>query len=166
MGVRNCAEIGENLQKIMARLMSNDKLVNLLYYTDKDPLNFETHPILDSDRKKNEIYNNLIKIIPRVSDKDNAQSIIVIRVNSGTAIPENNEFREIDLSIEVFVPITQWMIKDTNLRPFAILGQIQESLQNKTINGLGKLQGGDFELAFITEEVSCYTTHYSLINYV
>ena len=39
MGVRNCREIGENLQKIVARLMANDRLVNLLYYTDKDPLN-------------------------------------------------------------------------------------------------------------------------------
>jgi hypothetical protein len=39
MGVRNCAEIGENLQKIVKRLLANDNLVNLLYYTDKDPLN-------------------------------------------------------------------------------------------------------------------------------
>jgi hypothetical protein len=39
MGVRNCREIGENLQKIVTRLMANDRLVNLLYYTDKDPLN-------------------------------------------------------------------------------------------------------------------------------
>jgi hypothetical protein len=38
MGVRNCREIGENLQKIVNRLMANDRLVNLLYYTDKDPL--------------------------------------------------------------------------------------------------------------------------------
>ena len=34
MAVRNCAEIGENLQKIVKRLMANDNFVNLLYYTD------------------------------------------------------------------------------------------------------------------------------------
>jgi hypothetical protein len=38
MGVRNCKELGENLQKIVRRLMANDNLVNLLYYSDKDPL--------------------------------------------------------------------------------------------------------------------------------
>ncbi len=38
MSVRNCSEIGENLQKIVTRLMANDELVNLLYYSDKDPL--------------------------------------------------------------------------------------------------------------------------------
>jgi len=39
MAVRHCRELGENLQKIVTRLMANDRLVNLLYYTDKDPLN-------------------------------------------------------------------------------------------------------------------------------
>ena len=35
MSVRNNAELGENLQKIVARLMANDNLVKYLYYTDK-----------------------------------------------------------------------------------------------------------------------------------
>ena len=34
MGVRNCAEIGDNLKKIVERLLSNDDLINLLDYTD------------------------------------------------------------------------------------------------------------------------------------
>jgi len=38
MGIRNCAEIGENIYKIMARLLANDDLVKLLYYDSKDPL--------------------------------------------------------------------------------------------------------------------------------
>ena len=49
MGVRNCAEIGENLQKIMTRLMANDNLVNLLYYTNKDPL---SQPHLTEEEKR------------------------------------------------------------------------------------------------------------------
>ena len=32
MAVRNCGEMGENLQKIVSRLLANDNLVNLLYY--------------------------------------------------------------------------------------------------------------------------------------
>jgi hypothetical protein len=41
MGVRNCADIGDNLMKIMKRLLANQNLLKLLYYTDKDPLNGE-----------------------------------------------------------------------------------------------------------------------------
>jgi hypothetical protein len=68
----------------------------------------------------------------------------------------NTEFRNIKISVEVFVPLTQWIIKDTNLRPFAILGEIEKSLQGKSINGLGKIEGGDFALNFLTEEIGAY----------
>ena len=49
MGVRNCRDIGENLQKIVSRLMANDTLVNLLYYTGKDPY---SEPSLSQEEKK------------------------------------------------------------------------------------------------------------------
>jgi hypothetical protein len=53
MGVRNCQEIGENLQKIVKRLLANDNLVKLLYYTDKDPL---SQPLLTEEDKKEKIF--------------------------------------------------------------------------------------------------------------
>jgi hypothetical protein len=37
MSVRNCAELGENIQKIVKRLIANDDLVKLLYYESDDP---------------------------------------------------------------------------------------------------------------------------------
>jgi hypothetical protein len=49
------------------------------------------------------------------------------------------------------------MIKDSNLRPFAILGEVQNSLEGKTINGLGKIAGGDFELTRLTDKTSIYS---------
>jgi hypothetical protein len=153
MGVRNCAEIGENLQKIMKRLMANDDLVNLLYYTDKDPLN---QPHLTDEEKREKIYEKLIKIIPVVEPRDDEKSVIAIRVIGGNKLSSNTEFRNVKFSIEVFVPMTAWIFKNTNLRPFAILGEIEKSLQGKSINGLGKIEGGDFDLSFLTKEMSCY----------
>ena len=38
MAVRNCVELGENLQKIVKRLLANDDLVKLLYYEQDDPM--------------------------------------------------------------------------------------------------------------------------------
>lgn len=162
MGVRNCEEIGINLQKIVTRLMANDDLVNLLYYTDKDPLN---QPHLTSDQKKKEVYEKLIKIIPRVGPKETAHSIISIRVISGKKLNSNTEFKNVKIGIEVFVPLTQWIIKDTNLRPFAILGQIQKTLDGKTVNGLGKMEGGDFDLNFLTEEIGAYEQTFWITDY-
>lgn len=162
MGVRNCAEVGENLQKIVTRLMANDNLVNLLYYTNKDPLN---QPYLTDQEKKEKIFEKLIKIIPRVGSKEDASSIIAIRVISGHKMNSNSEFKDVKIGIEVFVPLTQWIIKDTNLRPFAILGEIEKSLNEKTINGLGKLRGGDFDLNFLTEEIGAYEQTFWITSY-
>jgi hypothetical protein len=153
MGVRNCREIGENLQKIVKRLMANDNLVKLLYYTDKNPL---SQPSLTQEQKQKEIFEKLIKVVPRIGPKETAHSMVAIRVTNGSKLGSNTEFRNVKISIEVFVPLTQWIIKDTNLRPFAILGEIEESLEGKTVNGLGKLEGGDFDLSFLTEEIGVY----------
>ena len=45
------------------------------------------------------------------------------------------------------------------------MGEIQESLNGKTINGLGKMTGGDFDLNFLSDEISCYVQSFSLISY-
>lgn len=162
MGVRNCAEIGENLQKIVKRLMANDELVNLLYYSDKDPL---SQPALTDEQKQREVFEKLIKVVPRVGPKENAKSILVVTVLKGNTNSENSEFRNVQIRVEVFVPMTQWLLKNSNLRPFAILGEVQKSLSDKTINGLGKMRGGDFEVNFFSEEISCYSQYFNIVTY-
>ena len=136
MAVRNCEDIGVNLQKIISLLMNNNTLVNLLYYEGKDPIN---EPNLTIKEKQELVYEKLIKVVPRVGPKDTAKSVIAARVVSGKPIYNNDEFKSVRIEIENFVPLTQWIIKDDNLRPFAIMGEIQKSLDKKTINGLGKM---------------------------
>jgi len=114
---------------------------------------------------KDEVFEKLIKIIPRVGPKETAHSIIVLRVVRGTSNSGNNEFRDFRIDIEVFVPLTQWIIKDSNLRPFAIMGQIHKSLNGKTVEGLGRISGGDFQVNFLTEEMSCYEMNYYITSY-
>lgn len=160
--VRNYIELGENLQKIVKKLMENQNLLKLLYYTDKDPL---SQPNLTSEQKKEEVFEKLIKIVPRVGPKDTAQSLISMRVVHGDTIPQNKEFMNITLAFEVFVPLTQWMIKDTNLRPFAILGEIKKSLDGCLVNGLGRIDGGDFDINFLTDEISCYEQVFYITQY-
>lgn len=162
MGVRNCRDLGENAQKIIKRLMANQKLVKLLYYTDPDPLN---QPDLTSEQIREEVYEKLIKITPRVGPKETSHSIVTMRITRARKNLENSEFKDVNISIEIFVPLTQWIIKDVQLRPFAILGEIQESLDGKKINGLGKLEGGEFDLNFLTEEISAYEQFFYLTSY-
>ena len=162
MGVRNCADLGENLYTIYERLSSNKDLVKLLYYTNKDPLSSAD---LTSEQIKNEVFEKLIKIVPRVGPKETAKSVISIRIARGEQDDSNNEFKVVKICIESFVPLTQWIIKDINLRPFKIMGEIMKSLNGKRINGLGQMVGGDFELNFLTEEISCYQQVFYITTY-
>ena len=162
MPTRNLSDLGLNLQKIITRLQSNQNLVKLLYYTDKDPYSGAD---LSSQDIKDKVYEKLIKVVPRVGPKETATSVIALRVVNGISNSGNNEFRNFTIGIEVFVPLTQWFIKDSNLRPFAIMGEIHKSLNNKTIDGLGKMVGGDFQINFLTDEISCYEMTYEIVSY-
>ena len=162
MTTRNLEDLGPNLQKIVTRLQANQTLLKLLYYTGKDPYSSED---LTPAQIKTEVFEKLIKVVPRVGPKETATSVIALRVVRGLSNPGNNEFRDFQIAIEVFVPLTQWFIKDSNLRPFAIMGEIHKSLNNKTIDGLGKMVGGDFQINFLTDEISCYEMTYNITSY-
>ena len=162
MTVRNCSDIGVNAQYIIKRLLANQDLLKLLYYTDKDPL---SHDDLTPEQIQDEVFEKLIKVVPRVGPKETAHSIVALRIARARGLASNNEFKAVNISLEVFVPMTQWIIKDTNLRPFAIMGEIQKSLNGKKIEGLGKLTGGDFSLNFLTEEISAYEQTFVLTSY-
>jgi len=159
---RNLGELGLNLQKIVKRFLANQNLLKLLYYTGKDPLN---EPDLDEETIKKEVYNKLVKVIPRVDPKETATSLIALRVVEGSINPNNNEFRDIEIAIEIFVPLTQWFIKDTNMRPFCIISEILNTINDKRINGLGRIEGGDFALNFLTDEISCYEMVFRITQY-
>ena len=81
MNVRNCTDIGVNAQYIVKRLLANQNLLKLLYYTDKDPL---SHEDLTQEQIQNEIFEKLVKIVPRVGPKETAHSIIAVRIARAT----------------------------------------------------------------------------------
>ena len=85
MSVRNCGELGLNLQKIVTRLLNNDDLIKLLYYVDKDPL---SQPILTKEEKQKNIYEKLLRITPRVSEDENNQSYVVVMLPMGQKLVE------------------------------------------------------------------------------
>ena len=162
MSVRNCGELGLNLQAIVKRLLANDELVKLLYYEDQDPL---SHEPIDQKQKDTVVFGDLIRVIPRVVEDDSNKSIVVIYVGSGRKDKANSEFKTVNFIVDVFVPLDSWVIKNSNLRPFAILGEIQKSLEGKKINGLGEISGGDFELTKLTDKSSIYSQTFSIVEY-
>lgn len=162
MGVRNCGELGINLQRIVSRLLANNDLIKLLYYNDIDPL---SRMELTQQEKQTKIYQKLIRIVPHLGELGETQSALLVYINGANNYSDNTEFKNIRISIDVVTPLNTWIIKDSNLRPFSIIGEVQKSLDGKVINGLGTLRDNGFSLVSLTEETSIYKINYELTDY-
>lgn len=161
MATRNFGEMGINLQKICTRLLANNRLLKLLEFADGDPFG---HEDLTQEQAQSKLHD-LIKVVPKSGTHEDSRSRLAIYVPRGQVISGNSEFRNITIAVDIFVPLNTWIIKDSNLRPFAIMGEVQTSLDGKTINGLGKMECGGFDLVLLTEEMSVYRQTFTITDY-
>lgn len=161
--VKHLEEIGKNSINIVKRLLTNQNLLRYLEYTDKDPLNTEKQDIAAKDAYKDGS-NGTVRIVPVIPNKEDSKSIVVFRILKG--VPTlNTDFTDIHFSIEVFVPTTQWIMKGELLRPYAIMGEVEKTLDNKIINGLGKISNNGFSVQYLTEEMSVFVINYSITQF-
>lgn len=157
MAVRDCQELGSNLFKIALRLLNNQRLCKYLKYTDANPLD---NP--DFKNPVKEILHHNIKVVPLVNvDENTTEGTICVVYDSGE-VNSNAEFDDIFLSVLIYTPLREWQINDMNLRPFLIMSEIEKSIKNKTIDGLGKLKYNGFKLKLVTDDISCYQMLFSL----
>lgn len=156
MAIRNSQELGDNLFLIARRLADNNNLCRLLINTDFNPL---STPVENTAA----LLNKNILVVPRVDERDfHLDSKIAILFNGGNVNNENDEFKDLQLNIMIFCPFDSWIINSNNLRPFMIMSEIEKSLKNKRINGIGVLKYTGFELTTVTDDTSCYTMTFEI----
>lgn len=155
----NGRDLGPNLMLMVKRLLENQTLLKLLYYEGKNPLGEEDI----SDTK--DFLHKYFRVVPRVGIQENSESKIAFLLTDGIIDNKNIDYHDLFLNIYIYTPLEQWLIEDVNFRPFLIMSEIQKSLIGKQFHGLGVVEGGNFHLDMITDEMSCYiltlkfTTH-------
>lgn len=153
-------EHGPNLIRLAKKLLQNDNLLMLLQNTDLDPLNKNTHPEKIDGLK---LFNNLIKVVPFVDAEDQSlTSKIVILFSDGDISNSNYDNENIEVIIQVFCPLRTWLIAGDSIRPFAIMSEIRQSLQDKRINGLGEIKYNSFSLSNLSSEMGCYAMRFNI----
>ena len=60
------------------------------------------------------------------------------------------------MELLIYTPLSTWIINDENLRPFLVMSEIEESLKDKRMNGVGTLKYKGFEIQTLTDTLSCY----------
>lgn len=124
----------KDLGIIINTILKNKRLKKLLYYTTKDCME---KPDLDDDQTLELIEKN-IKITPKIEiDKEVYNYVVVLQ--DGFTPSENPEFRDNLIIFLIMCHNSQWKLKDFALRPYKIAGEIDQSLNNKRLTGIGTL---------------------------
>ena len=150
MAIRNSQELGSNLFLVAKRLLENNRLCRLLVNSNVNPLDI---PINDSFS----LLNKNIKVVPKIDESEfNQESKLALVFPRGSLNDDNEEFKIVEMHILVYTTLDTWIINDENLRPFMIMSEIEKSLKNKRINGIGTMKYKGFDLSTLTDKLSCY----------
>lgn len=136
MEQRRFAIMGQNLFVILSKLMRNQRLCRLLYYTDKDPLSTDK-----ADVSGQLLVNKNLLVIPKQPDDlQTKENFVVIMFDSFYMNPVNKEFKVGSVQLSIVCPYDEWMLDTNSLRPYLIMEEIDKELNEQKINGIGKLE--------------------------
>ena len=124
--------INKDMRLIVDKILSNDRLCKLLYYTTKDALNKPNK----TDEEKLGLFKNNIKIIPKLYVDKEVLNYIVISFDN--FVPSNNpQFRNNRNEFDILCHMDQWQLKDFDLRPYRIAAELDHMFANTKLTGIG-----------------------------
>ena len=121
---------------IMNKILSNKNLLKLLHYTTPD---WKSQPDLTAAQIKDLFEKKVISNVPKVDVKETKQNYLRITYDSFTPNQTNPEYRDHLVEIKIICHFDDWDIKDFELRPYRIAGEIDSMLDNEHLTGIGVL---------------------------
>lgn len=128
--------IQKDLELITAKILKNERLKRLLFYTTPDALE---RPRI-SEAESFNLFKQNIKIIPKFEIDGSVLNYLVIGFDNFVPNAENPEFRDNIVSFEIVCHIDQWDLKNFKLRPYLIAAEIDSMLNGKHLTGIGNLE--------------------------
>lgn len=127
--------INKDMRLLVDKILSNDRLCKMLFYTTKDALDKEKI----TDEEKIALFKKNIKIVPKMYvDKEVLNYIWIKFDNFYTS--ENPEFRNNTVEFDIVCHFDQWLMKDYDLRPYRIAAELDSMLDKKRLTGIGKVE--------------------------
>ncbi len=147
--------MGEDIFKIVNKLLQNQNLLKLIKYTDRDPL---SHPDIPQDEIDKMLHKNIL-ITPKIPDEDQDKNCyIIILLDKYIVDPQNADFKIATVRFDVLCPMDRWVVNGKSLRPYLMMNEIDKEFNEKKLAGIGNL-------SFISSNrlvVSPYLSGYSL----
>lgn len=128
--------VEKDMEIITNKILKNERLKRLLYYTTKDALD---KPNIGED-KSLELFGKNIKIVPKLYIDEEVLNYLIIDFDDFTPNKENPEFRDNTISFDIICHYDQWQLNGFALRPYKIAAELDSMFNNKHLTGIGKLE--------------------------
>lgn len=130
---------------IIDKILHNQRLLKMLYYTQKDCL---SAPDLNQAQILSMI-NNQIKLVPYLQITPECPIYILILMDNFVPNATNPEFRDCNIIFCILCHPDHWNLGNFQLRPQKIAGELDAMFNNQKLTGIGTLQlvqGGNLTL--------------------
>lgn len=149
--------MGEDIFKIVEKLQSNQNLLKLLKFTDKNPL---THPDLTQEEIDEMLHKNLL-IVPKIPDEDeNKNCYIVVLLDTYEVDEINSDFKLVKIRFDVVCPFDKWVINNKSLRPYLIMNELDKMFNEQKLSGIGNLSFIKANRLVVSPYLGGYTLNY------
>lgn len=128
--------VQKDLNLIVSKIMQNDRLKKMLFYTTKDCLD---KPKLTEDETL-DLFGRQIKIVPKLEIDSDVLNYLIVTFNDFIPNATNPEFRDNIITFDIICHIDQWQMKDFQLRPYLIAAEIDTMFNGKHLTGIGDLE--------------------------
>lgn len=152
--------VEKDMEIITNKMLKNERLKRLLYYTTKDALD---KPNIGDD-KSLELFGKNIKIVPKLYIDGSVLNYIIISFDNFTPNATNPEFRDNIISFDVICHFDQWQLNGFSLRPYKIAAELDSMFNDKHLTGIGKLEFLGANQLIINEEFAGFSLMYQAIH--
>ena len=152
--------VDKDLSIICDKIVKNKRLQKYLYYNVENPLQMEDLTLEETG----ELFGKYIRIVPKLQIDGEVLNYIIVSCDNFTPNATNPEFRDNIIEFDIICHYDQWQMKDFELRPYKIAGEIDSMLNGKKLTGIGQLEFLGASQLILTEEYAGICLMYSAIH--
>lgn len=152
--------VEKDLSLIIDKILENQRLKKLLYYTTDDAL---LKPNLTEQQSIGLLRKN-IKLIPKLYIDSEVLNYIVISCDNFSTNKTNPEFRNNKIYFTIICHYNQWEMQDLQLRPYRIAAELDQMLDGTSLSGIGKLEFSNAIEAVLNDEFAGIMLTYDAIH--
>lgn len=128
--------VEKDLSLIVDRMMKNERLKKLIYYSVPNALEQPSVPQEEAIK----MLNSQIKIVPKVYIDKPEFCYVLISCSSFIENFTNPEFRNNTIVFTILCHFDQWNLGNFKLRPYAIAAELDSMFNNKHLTGIGEIK--------------------------